>query len=258
MRKITIAAAAIAAALIASSCENLGLYIGNGTVTSETRSVAAFTSIRVTGSGTLRVHKGDQQVTVTSDSNIVPKITTSVSGTKLTIGIEPFTSICDATKLEYDVTLPSLEGVDLAGSGDIVVDAFAGSSFSGNISGSGNITADLAYDSAALSCTGSGDTTAKITAASLSYDCSGSGKASFTGTATKVKLSIAGSGSVNAQALTAKDASIGISGSGSVAIRATGVLATNITGSGSVRYWGSPAAVNTSGSGSGSVSRAGD
>lgn len=258
MRKITIAAVVIAAALMASSCENLGLYVGNGTVASESRSVAAFTSISVEGSGTLRVHKGDQQVTITSDSNILPKITTTVSGTELIIGLEPFTSICDATKLEYDVTLPSLAGVDLAGSGDIVIDTFAGSSFSGNISGSGTLNADLAYDAVTLSCTGSGDMSATIKTAGLSYDCSGSGKASFTGTATSAKLSIAGSGSVNGQALTAQDASINISGSGSVDIRAVASIAANITGSGNVRYWGSPSTVNVRGSGSGSLTKAGD
>jgi Protein of unknown function (DUF2807). len=236
MRKLSLAALVAAAAVAASSCGSF--VIGNGTIESEARSVGSFSSIRVEGSGQLRVHKGNQYVEVSSDSNILPYITTRVSGSTLVIGFKSFTSITGATKLAYDVTLPSLDGVTLSGSGDAIVDAFSGSSFTGTITGSGSITATFAYD--------------KIKLAS-----SGSGGATLAGSATAVELGITGSGAIYAKDLAASSATTSISGSGNIEVRASTSLSANIYGSGSVFYYGSPVVSQTI-SGSGHVAKGGD
>src|SRR5918993_5321394 len=43
-------------------------------------------------------------------------------------------------KVALDVTVPSLRGAEIAGSGDIRIDRVAGDSFDGGIAGSGNLT----------------------------------------------------------------------------------------------------------------------
>ena len=116
MRKIILLI--VMAALVAVAYADI--IVGNGRVETESRKVAAFSSISLNGSGTLRVHRGSLKVEITSDSNILPYITATVSGDELRIGVEPFNSIMSATKLQFDVSLPELRGVGVAGSGNVL------------------------------------------------------------------------------------------------------------------------------------------
>jgi hypothetical protein len=247
----------VASALFSVSCGFADMVRGNGKVETEGRSVSAFTSVSVSGSGTLRVREGSRKVEITADSNLLPYITTEVSGGELKIGLKPFTSISHATKMEYDVTVPSLEGVRLSGSGDAYVDRFSGDSFSGSVSGSGGIKAALDYEKVELSVSGSGGFDAEVKTDSLSFSCSGSGKAYLKGSAAKASIGISGSGDVLARDLNAKKVNVGVSGSGKVEIRASEELKASLSGSGDVRYWGNPS-VDSRASGSGRVTRAGN
>lgn len=233
------------------------IVIGNGRVSTESRNVPAFKTISVSGSGTLRVHKGAQKVQIKSDSNILAYITTTVSGDELKIGFKPFSSILKLSKLEYDVTLPELEGVRLSGSGDAIVDAFKGKSFSGEVSGSGGIKAELDYKSVSLRTTGSGDFSATVVANELELRCSGSGGASLKGAASRVDVTISGSADIRARELEARDVAIAVSGSGSIEIKADKSIDAKISGSGDVRYWGNPS-VSQRVSGSGNIKKAGN
>ncbi len=249
-----IATAMLALAALGASAD---IVSGNGKIESDRRSLPAFSSISVGGSGTLRVHRGGQRVEITADSNILPYITTTVSGNELKIGFKPFTSIMIATKLQFDVTLPELAAVRVAGSGDAYVDAFKGSAFEGSVSGSGGIKAELEYGSVSLSCSGSGGFDATVKAGSLALRCTGSGGAYLKGSADRLDATISGSGTLGARAFAAQEARIVISGSGEAELRAARSLDAVLSGSGSVRYWGSPALTRRV-NGSGRVSKAGD
>jgi len=233
------------------------IVIGNGRIASERREVPAFKTISVSGSGTLRVHKGAQKVELKSDSNVLGYITTTVSGDELKIGFKPFTSLLRVTKLEYDISLPELEGVRLSGSGDAIIDAFKGKSFSGSVSGSGGIKAELDYKSISLKTTGSGDFDATVVANELDLRCSGSGGASLQGAASRVGIVVSGSADIRGRELEARDVDITISGSGALEIQAAKSLDAKISGSGDVRYWGNPA-VSQRVSGSGKIKKAGN
>jgi hypothetical protein len=217
--------AIVLAAATSSACADV--VIGNGKVEAERRTVPAFSSISVGGSGTLKVHRGGQRLTITSDSNILPYVTTEVSGSELKIGLKPMTSITRMTKLEFDVSLPELEGVEISGSGSAFVDAFDGDDFKARLSGSGSMKASLDYEKAALSASGSGGFDVEGDFGSLDLRLTGSGEADIT-----------------------------ISGSGNVEIRASEKLAASLSGSGEVRYWGDPR-VEQRVSGSGRVTRRG-
>jgi Protein of unknown function (DUF2807). len=240
------------------SCESGLVVRGNGTVSSEQRSVGAFTSVTVSGAGKLYVHKGAQAVAITADSNLLPYITTSVSGSTLTIGVEPFTNIVSASELRYDVTLPDLSGVSISGACDASMEAFQGSSFSGSISGAGSMSAaSLSYGTIRLSSTGAGSFTAAVAADSLGLEVSGSGGASLSGTAASASISISGAGGVSAKGLSVDSASVTITGTGSAELRVAKSLSATVSGVGSVRYWGSPG-VSQRVTGIGSVAKAGD
>ncbi len=251
--------AMIIAIVLAVTClgASADIVSGNGKVTTERRTVSAFSSISVGGSGILRVHKGPQKVEVTCDSNIAPYVTTNVIGGRLDIGFKPFTSILGLTKLQYDITLPSLEAVTLAGSGDAYIDAFSGESFTAGVAGSGGIKADLDYTSITLTVAGSGGFDATIRAKRLETRSTGSGDVYLRGSADTARLTISGSGRIGARDLTTKDTTVVVSGSGNVDIKATKTLDASLSGSGEVSYWGNPK-ISQRISGSGRVERAGD
>jgi ABC-type amino acid transport substrate-binding protein len=252
MRKIIVALTLAALAAGASA----DVLIGNGRAKTERRSVPAFSSISLGGSGTLRVHRGGQKVEITSDSNILPYITTTVSGGELKIGLKPFTSIVKSTRMQFDITLPELKGVAIAGSGDAFLDAFSGDAFKAVVAGSGGIKADLGYKAIELSCSGSGGFDAAVKAGRLDLRCSGSGGAVLRGSAERAEVTITGSGSLGARGLSVGEARLLISGSGEAELRATRRLDVVISGSGGVRYWGQPA-ISQRVSGSGRISQAG-
>jgi hypothetical protein len=233
------------------------IVFGNGRVQTERRTVPAFTSISVAGSGTLRVHRGGQRVEIVADSNVLPYITTTVSGGELKIGFKPFTSITNAAKMQFDITLPNLASISVSGSGDAYVDAFRGESFAGVVSGSGGIKADLDYKAVSLHCSGSGGFDAAVKAQRLDLRCTGSGDAFLKGSVSNAEIAITGSGTLGARTLAVDEARIVISGSGKAEIRAAKSLDMVISGSGDVRYWGNPS-VSQRTSGSGRVSKAGD
>jgi hypothetical protein len=243
----------LAGAILGASAD---VVVGNGRVLSELRSLSSFTSIRVEGSGSLRVHRGRQRVEITSDSNILPYISTSVSGDELCIGFKPFTSVINARRTEYDITLPELSALRISGSGDAYLDSFSGESFAAVASGSGGIKAELAYGSVELLSSGSGGFDAVVKASRLRLRCTGSGSAFLRGSADKAEVQLSGSGSLGARELSSLEARVAMSGSGGAEIKAARSLEAELSGSGSLRYWGSPE-LRQRVSGSGRVARAG-
>jgi hypothetical protein len=233
------------------------IVIGNGKVETERRSVPAFSSISVGGSGTLRVHRGAQKLELTCDSNILPYITATVSGGELRIGFKPFTSVNNPTKLLFDVTLPELRGVNLSGSGEAHIDAFKGAGFSAAISGSGGMKAELEYESVALKLSGSGGFDAKVKAGRFDLAASGSGGAFVNGSADRVGIVLTGSAELGARDFAAQDARIAASGSSRMEIRAARSLDVTLSGSGELRYWGNPS-LSQRVSGSGRVYKIGN
>jgi hypothetical protein len=243
----------LAAAVAGASAD---ILVGNGKVKSERRSLSSFSSVSVAGSGTLRLHRGGQKVELTCDSNILPYITTTVTGSELRIGFKPFTGILKATKMEFDVTIPELAAVRLAGSGDAYVDSFSGDTFEASVAGSGGIKAELEYRNISLNCSGSGGFDASVKSDGLELRCSGSGSAYVKGSAERAEVTISGSGTLGARGFSVSDARIIISGSGEAEIRVAKSLDAVLSGSGSVRYWGKPS-IQQRVSGSGRISRAG-
>ena len=114
------------------------------------------------------------------------------------------------------VTMPSLSGVSLAGSGDIDVGRFTAQSFEASIAGSGNIAIEsLQTDDAA-------------------FDIAGSGDLSVAGTAGAIDLAIAGSGDVAASDFRAQSLDVDIAGSGDVSAYVTDTVQASFVGSGDV------------------------
>ena len=168
----------------------------------EQRQVDQFEKISIEGSADVTVTVGPETtLSVETDDNILPLITTRVSNGELTIGSDdPYT-----TKLGVKVTIttPSLSAVSIAGSGDVKASGVSGKSFAVAIAGSGDVTA--------------------------------------TGTVQQVSAAIQGSGDIRLEGLEAKQGKVAVSGSGDVRLHVTETLTVSIAGSGDVRYKGGTA-----------------
>jgi hypothetical protein len=133
------------------------------------------------------------------------------------------------------VTVPTLTGATLAGSGVINIDKLQGGDFEGTVAGSGQLNLT------------------NVDVQSLKLEIAGSGSAKAgQGKAQSAKFDIAGSGSVEAGAVQTQDLKVSIAGSGGVNAHASGTADVDIMGSGDVNIAGG-AKCKISKAGSGNV-----
>jgi hypothetical protein len=247
--------------------------------TKETRNVDTFTKISFRVPGKLHLRQGSpQKVEIQGKKSILDEIDVDVDGSRLVI--EKKGKFMDwnwgsGDDVEVWVTVKDIEGLSVAGSGDIIGETrIVAKDLDLSVSGSGNlkVEADASGDMEA-DVSGSGDLEVKgkcrnynsdvsgsgkvIMAMDIAEDAdfgiSGSGKIEASGRADKVKTSISGSGKVLAANLEANSCNIRISGSGDVQINVKNEIDAVISGSGSVSYRGNPSKVNSHSSGSGSL-----
>ncbi len=205
------------ATLSLSSCIK-EIVKGNGVAATETRAVAGFTRVRLDGSGTVSIVKGTTfKVTVTDDQNVLPYVKTTLSGGELCIGYKDDTWVKKGN-LKVAIEMPAVDGLRVDGSGSI--DA------GGGFANAGQLRAGI---------NGSGDIFIRD------------------GNVDGIDAVITGSGDLHAFGLSAKKATVKLSGSGEAEVKVMEDLDVNITGSGNVYYMGAPARVNTKITGSGKV-----
>ncbi len=209
-------------AVFASSCIDDFTIHGNGVEASEERITTSFSKVKSEGSFDVHITQGDDyDILVSSESNILQYIETSVHNQTLRIYIRGVHNIKNQLPLEVYITTPRLEGVTQSGSGSITSDYFSVNKFNAVISGSGSI--ETAVD-----------------AISVDAAISGSGNLTILGNANDADFSISGSGRIYASDLELRDCNTKISGSGNAWVNVERFLKANISGSGSIFYIGTP------------------
>ena len=176
---------------------------GSGQVTTETRQVAGFTKVELSGTGELTIEKtGTESLTISAEDNILPLLTSEVSGDTLVLGTKPNAEIVPSKPITYSLTVKDLTGLSVSGSGSIRASDLTTDSLSSKISGSGTITAS--------------------------------------GTVGAQDLDISGSGGYRAEQLTSRSVKARISGSGNASVLVSDTLDVTISGSGTLTYSGDP------------------
>jgi hypothetical protein len=203
------AAAALSAllALSLSACSigdiTLSATKGSGTIKTETRSVSNFSRVSLTGIGTLNIKQGDTvSLTITTDDNLLPLLTSEVRGDTLYLGGKSGTIPQPTKGVTWDLSVTGLNGVQITGAGDVNVDSIATNTFTAQLSGVGNMT--------------------------------------ISGSATSQTVTISGAGNYNGRNFNTDNATITISGSGNATVNAKTKLDATISGLGSVTYYGEP------------------
>jgi len=188
---------------------------GSGVTAIQARDVPAFHSVELAGGNNVVVHVGERQsVVVKADDNLLHRVTTKVQSGTLVVGNTPG-SITTKSPMSVEVTVPTLNALTLAGSGNIVVTGIKAESLTVALSGSGNVTGS--------------------------------------GTATLVGVTLDGSGNVWFTGVAAKSVHAVLSGSGNIFVTATKSVDASVPGSGTISYAGSPQDVTKSVTGSGAI-----
>jgi hypothetical protein len=212
---------ALAVLMVATlACSTISIHVntvtGSGNVVSETRSVRSFDSVALEGSGKVTISMGgNESVVVEADDNIVPLIETRVENGTLIISTKDNTNLTTHAGIRINITMKSLKGLYLRGSGEIDASGVAGDQVEIQLPGSGDIT--------------------------------------VSGKANDLKISLPGSGNVTCDGLKVKSATINLNGSGNITAYASESLDATLRGSGTIRYSGNPPQVSKSITGSGTI-----
>lgn len=212
----------------------------------QTRSVASFTKVAFAVPGTLHLRQGEpQSVELEGPREALDRVETVVEGGRLRVRSEHgggvsgllgwLTGDDDSTPpIDVYVTMPTVEGVSLAGAGDVVAETpIESEQLSVEIAGAGGIEAEL-------------------TATRLTANIAGSGNLDLRGRADEITVEIAGSGDLRGADLQVAAAKVSTAGSGDTELHVTDRLDARLVGSGDVRYRGQPT-LDTNIVGSGNV-----
>jgi Putative auto-transporter adhesin, head GIN domain len=214
---------------------------GSGKSATESRNLAEFQAISLSGSMDMVVSQGpQQQVQVSADDNLLALLETVVengkNGATLLVRWKPGQSLNTRSKVLVTVVVPKLSAIGLSGSGDARVQSFNTPRLEVTVAGSSDVQLP------------------GLNTEDLSVRIAGSGDVRGDGKATKLKISVAGSGDARLADLRAEDVSVSVAGSGDAAVQAQKTLDVSVAGSGTVTYSGA-ATVKKSIAGSGSVTK---
>ena len=228
----------IIVAMLAIGCNlNLNVITPSNVIISENREVSDFSAIDFSTFGKVNIMQGDtESLNISGPDNIVPRIKTSVKNGTLVIETEGNLNIAPMGKqnpLVFTIVVKNLNSLDVSGLGDVQIETLSTPNLTIDMSGAGKIVQN------------------QITTDDMVIDLSGLGGIDITGQATQATVDISGAGSVNAPDLMIQNANVNISGLGSATLWVTDELSGEISGGGSVSYYGNPQ-TNTSSTGLGS------
>jgi len=182
MRHRLVALLAIALAAACAGCFVIG-KVGDGPVTSESRTVAPFTAIEVgSGIGLVVTIGPAGPIEVQAQANILPIIATDVQADTLMIhGTESFTA---TSPVQVRVTTPSLTRIKLSGGSSGQLDGLSADALAVVLDGGSGLTVTGSHvgtvDLAASG--GSRATLEGLTATDIALDASGGSSATLTAT----------------------------------------------------------------------------
>ncbi|MFO1065671.1 MAG: head GIN domain-containing protein [Pirellulales bacterium] len=175
---------------------------GSGTIKQETRTVTAFDSITVAGSGILIIESGatGPECTVECDDNLLEYIETEVKDG--TLVVHHTKNIGPTQELALKIKSDHVKKVTLAGSWRTTISGVDEAAFELDVAGSGDVIAS--------------------------------------GKSVDLTVGTAGSGKLDLLELQAEKVELNIAGSGSAMVHAGQKLKVDIAGSGNVQYTGEP------------------
>lgn len=247
--------------LLLAGCTPTKVIQGNGEVEAREINVAEFALIEVHGNDVL-VFDYEQKdaapyLSVSMDKNILDNMEIKIFGDKLVIRPKDRNTNINPMRFKITANSRSLRKVSLCSGGSFNVNSpLTSPELSLDIAGSGVIQLkDVAtIDEVEADIAGSGTIHFEnLMAKKIDSDIAGSGTIVLNGICSAGFFDIAGSGEVKALGCQFEKVSNDIAGSGNVEVSVSGLLKSNIAGSGNVRCKGKPEVLQTKIAGSGNV-----
>jgi hypothetical protein len=157
--------------------------------------------------------------------------------------------------IEVTLVMPTLEHLNISGSGESTVSGFSGERIELSVDGSAGLRFNGRYREIDAALRGSGEV--ELTGGNcerVNADLKGTGRMTLVGASRELHAGITGSGELDARHLRAEDAHLTHQGSGSSALYASKHVSVELEGSGDVTVYGNPDNRAVSRIGSGSVS----
>jgi len=208
--------------LAAGCVSNVPCVTGSGNIAIEARTVGAFQSIDLQGTGNIYVTQGkESSLRVEAEDNLLPYLQTSVNNGVLTVGLNQ-SCVRNTKPINLYATMSDVRSLSVGGAGNIVSQSpLISDQISAGIAGSGSI--DL-----------------NVTATTLNSSITGAGSEKVAGKVSTHRLLIAGTGTLDAYDLGTASTIIDITGTGNAKVRVSENLSVKISGAGTVTYRGNP------------------
>ena len=224
-------------------------------VRSESRSVgAAVTVVDLSGPINLTLTQGaTPSLRVSGEQRLLQNVETRVEGNVLHIGTTGML-FHHREPLQVDVVLPTLDKIDLDGSGESTINGFSGKTLALTMRGSGSVSFNGRFQQIAASASGSGDLTLNGgNSDSVTLNMIGSGRLEASGSSKTLVAVLTGSGDLDAEHLATDTVQLTLQGSGSADVFAKLGAELTLRGSGDIRVYGNPERRNERHNGSGNV-----
>lgn len=204
----------LAAFALLAGCHFAGIA-GNGNIITEARAVTDFTDVKASGAFHIEWASGPAACSITTDSNLLQYIETSVSDHTLRIRSREPMRPTDGFRVKLSSS--ALSGASLSGAVRLSAS---------NLSGKG-----------------------------FYLDTSGATRVNVDGNVNEIVAGLSGASRLDAGALLSKSVELSISGAGRADVFASEALKVSISGAGKVTYGGNPTLVEKKVSGAGNIRR---
>jgi len=198
---------------------------GSGKQASETRKVADFSKLSISGGFKITLKQDSSNtLNITADDNLLKYIKTEITGSRLKIYTRK--NICNSGEMTIVIGVKNLE--EIKGSGAVELES------DGKIK-----TQDLRFK-----LSGATKITMDLTAANVNASGSGATEFNLKGQASSLSVDLSGSGKVHALDFVVGDCAISSSGVGESEVNVLKTLAIHSSGASSVKYKGNPSITN--------------
>lgn len=216
MRLLLLAGAVGASILGLSGCG----YVSAGPSETEGRSLPDDVSaVELEGTGTLTVAPGDPALSITAGRNTLDRISSTAQDGALQLAVDDG-FLNSPGPIEYALTLPRVDAVNIAGSGAVVGGLSPTDSLTVRIDGSGDIRLT------------------DVDAEQVTVVISGAGSVELAGSTQHLDVLVEGSGEFTGTQLRAGTAVADIEGAGEITVNASERLDASISGSGTITHSG--------------------
>ncbi|WP_420245604.1 GIN domain-containing protein [Roseiterribacter gracilis] len=204
------------------------------TVASETRTLAEGRGVEIAGPIDTVIRIGSpQSIEIEAPDSLRPQITTELRDGLVHLGFDG--KVPRRTKLKARITVPQMEKLHIAGSGNAEIMGLDGGTFAITIDGSGSVDASGTVERTDIMVRGSGDIDLSslqtrdptvrvqgsgnvelgdIASGTARVEIRGSGNVTLSGRVDRLETTIAGSGDLDASELEAQDARVEVRGNG--------------------------------------------